>query len=87
MPYLLFYVTHPDEATARRIADAVLDRRLAACANVFPITSAYRWQGAVQHEDEWVTILKTRPELETRLEATVLELHPYEVPCVMRVAR
>jgi periplasmic divalent cation tolerance protein len=85
MAYLTFYVTHPDEATARRVAGELLERRLIACANVFPVTSAYWWQGAVQQEGEWASLLKTRPALETAVEAVILELHPYEVPCVMRM--
>lgn len=84
MAFLLFYVTHPDEATARRISEHVVKERLAACANIFPITSAYWWQGAVQQEGEWVSILKTPPGLENRLEAAIRQIHSYEVPCIMR---
>lgn len=84
MAFLLFYVTHPDEATARRIAGQVVEQRVAACANIFPIQSAYWWDGAVQHEGEWVSILKTRPELEQALEAEIRRIHPYEVPCMLR---
>jgi periplasmic divalent cation tolerance protein len=84
MPFLLFYITHPDETTARQIASQLVTRRLAACANIFPISSAYWWQGAVQEEGEWVSVLKTRLELESALEQAVQELHPYEVPCILR---
>ena len=85
MPYLLFYITHPDEPTARRLADRLLEQRLVACANLFPIASAYWWQDRLEHENEWVSIVKTRPELEAAVEAAVLAEHPYEVPCIMRV--
>ncbi|MBL7807799.1 MAG: divalent-cation tolerance protein CutA [Saprospiraceae bacterium] len=85
MPFLLFYTTHPDEATARQIANTLVERKLAACANIFPISSAYWWQGAVQQDGEWVSILKTRLELEIALEKAVQELHPYETPCIMRL--
>lgn len=84
MPFLLFYVTHPDEATARRVAEHLVNERLAACANVFPITSAYWWQSAVQRGGEWVSILKTRLDLEEKLETEIRKIHPYEVPCVLR---
>jgi periplasmic divalent cation tolerance protein len=85
MPFLLFYTTHPDEVTARQISNTLVERRLAACANIFPISSAYWWQGAVQQKDEWVSVLKTRLELETTLEKAVQALHPYDVPCIMRL--
>lgn len=84
MVFLLFYITHPDEETARRIAGQVVEDRLAACANIFPVRSAYWWNGAIQHEDEWVTVLKTRLDLEAELEASIRALHPYELPCILR---
>lgn len=84
MAFLLVYVTHPDEATARRVAEHLVHERLAACANIFPITSAYWWQGAVQREGEWVSVLKTRLELESKVEEAVQKIHPYEVPCILR---
>lgn len=84
MAILLFYVTHPDEATARRISEHLVNKRLAACTHVFPITSTYWWQSAVQHEGEWVSVLKTRPDLEKPLESAIQKIHPYEVPCILR---
>ncbi len=80
----MFYVTHPDEATARRIADQMVERRLAACANLFPMQSVYWWDSAVQQEGEWVTILKTSLEREAELEDALRTLHPYQVPCLLR---
>ncbi|MFN0175274.1 MAG: divalent-cation tolerance protein CutA [Saprospiraceae bacterium] len=84
MPFLIFYITYPDEATARSISENLVTQRLAACANVFPIQSTYWWEGTVQHEGEWVSILKTRFGLESALEKAIEALHPYEVPCIMR---
>ncbi len=84
MSFLLFYVTHPNEETARHIAEKVVEDCLAACANIFPIRSAYWWNGAVQQENEWVSVLKTRLDLETDLEASIRGMHPYEVPCILR---
>ena len=84
MPFLLFYITHPDEPTARRIADLAVQQRLAACANIFPIASTYWWAGSIQTEAEWVSILKTRPELEQALEDCIRAAHPYDVPCLLR---
>ncbi len=84
MAFLLFYITHPDEETARRIAGQLVQERLAACANIFPIQSAYWWDGAVQQEGEWVSILKTRIGLEDILESAIRRLHPYDTPCILR---
>lgn len=84
MAFLIFHVTHPDEATARRIAEQVVRQRLAACANIFQIHSTYWWNGALQDEGEWVSLLKTSPERESALEAEIRKIHPYEVPCILR---
>ncbi len=84
MAFLLFYVTHPDEETARRIAGQMVEQRLAACANVFPIQSVYWWEGAVQSEGEWVSILKTSLEREGDLESALRAVHPYQTACFLR---
>lgn len=84
MPFLTFYITHPDEATARRIAGDLLQGRWIACANIFPVESIYRWDGAIQNETEWISIVKTSLELEQLLEQEIARMHPYETPCIMR---
>jgi len=83
--FLVFYITYPDEATAQRISENLVTQRLAACANVFPIQSVYWWEGSVQQEGEWISILKTRMGLESELEIVIKALHPYAVPCIMRL--
>jgi len=66
---------------ALEIARAVVEERLAACANIIsPIRSIYRWHDAVQDETEHMMLVKTRAELFAKLELRVKELHSYEVP-------
>lgn len=77
------YVTCPDEATARRIAAALLERRLVACANLLPITSLYRWEGRLEEAREVAMFLKTRRERVDEVAKAVAELHPYDVPCAV----
>jgi len=74
--------TTPDEASARRIARALVEERLAACVNVIPkVTSVYRWEGRVQENEEWLLIIKSAATVdEERLKDRVLTLHPYDVP-------
>ena len=74
----------PDPAAGKRLARALLDERLIACANVVPgVTSLYRWQGEVREEGESLVVMKTRAELVPRLVARIPELHPYELPEVL----
>ena len=76
--------TVPTLETAERIAQAVVERRLAACVNVVPgLVSIYRWKGALQRDEERLLIVKTRAERFEALRAAIVELHPYEVPEVV----
>ena len=68
-------------ADARRIARALVERRLAACVNVVPgLTSVYSWKGAVETDEEVLLVIKTRRARFEALRAALLELHPYELP-------
>ena len=70
---------------ARRIAQALVERRLAACVNIVPqIESVYRWQGRVENATEWLMIIKTQAEAFERIRDAIRELHSYDLPeCVM----
>jgi periplasmic divalent cation tolerance protein len=73
--------TMPDDARADELARAIVDERLAACVNVLaPMTSTYRWKGALEREPERQLVIKTTRDRLTALEARVRQLHPYELP-------
>lgn len=77
-------VTAPDVDTARAIARALVDERLAACGNIVPaLTSIYRWQGAIEESAEALLILKTSDDRLAELSERVIALHPYDVPEVL----
>ncbi len=83
---LLVFTTLPSAEKAAELAKALVEERLAACANLLPaIRSIYRWQGKLQDENEVLVLLKTRAEHLERLKLRILELHPYEVPEVLAV--
>ena len=80
----LVYVTAGDRETALAIGRALVEARLAACANVISgMESVYRWQGAVEQASEAVLILKTRTSLLDALTEKVKALHDYDCPCVV----
>jgi len=83
MPFLTVYITHPDKDSAYRIGQLLVSKRLAACANIFPIESIYEWKGHLEQESEWVSLVKTRESLYEELRALVEKEHPYELPCIM----
>jgi periplasmic divalent cation tolerance protein len=67
----IFYVTLNSADEARRISHEILERRLAVCANWFPITCAYRWEGKITEEAETVLIIKTQAGYRTELEGVI----------------
>ena len=70
---------------ARKIAYALVERRLAACVNIVPqIESVYRWQEKVETAMEWLLLIKTQADLFDRVRDAVKELHSYDLPeCIM----
>lgn len=76
----------PDRAAALQLAQALVERRLAACVNVLAeCTSVYRWKGAVENATEVPVLIKTRAERYPEVEAAIRELHPYELPEIVAV--
>jgi periplasmic divalent cation tolerance protein len=65
---------------AEELAASLVERRLAACINIIgPIHSIYRWKDAVEHEQEYMLLIKTTAERASDLAAILSELHPYEL--------
>jgi periplasmic divalent cation tolerance protein len=80
--YTVILITAPSTETAKEIARALLDAKLAACVNIIPVVnSLYIWEGEIYDEDEVLLIVKTRAELlDEGLIPTVQRVHPYKVP-------
>ena len=79
-PAVLVLTTLGSDTDASSIARTLVEERLAACVNVLPVTSVYRWQGSVQQDREQQLVIKTTLERVPALEARLRELHPYELP-------
>lgn len=78
---LVCLCTFPDAETASRIAQALVEARVAACANLLPpATSVYRWQGRVEIASEVPALIKTRRDRLDALRDLLVRLHPYDVP-------
>lgn len=83
--FLVVTTTHENEQAARALAEGAVRERLAACAQLYPVGSVYRWQGEVRSEPEWRVDLKTRAELADRLTAFLVGHHTYGTPEVVAV--
>jgi len=78
MSFIIIYITHDSEADAKKISKHLLDKRLVACANIFPIKSMYWWKGEITDAVEYVSIVKTPEKNWERIKDEVAKIHPYE---------
>jgi len=86
MSTLLVWTNLPERAAAERLADMLIEKRLAACVNILaPCRSVYRWKDAVQHDEEHPMLIKTTAERYPAMEKALREGHPYELPEIIAV--
>lgn len=85
MKFIIIYITHPNMKEAKRVCEALLKEKLIACANYFPIESSYWWKGKIENTKEIVSIVKTRKSNWAKVKKAVETLHPYEIPCIMKL--
>jgi periplasmic divalent cation tolerance protein len=78
--FIVVLVTSPSAEEGEKLASTLIDERLAACVNVIPVTSFFRWEGKACKESERLLVIKTRGSLFENLEKRVRELHSYDVP-------
>ena len=84
--YVQVITTTEKKEDAERIARALVEARLAACVQVLgPITSTYRWKGAIETAQEWQCVAKSRAELFDRIDEAIRGVHPYDVPEILAV--
>jgi periplasmic divalent cation tolerance protein len=78
---IVVLVTCGSEEEAAKIANSLVEERLAACVNIIsPARSIYRWEGKIWDEREWILMIKTQKRRFEELEKKVKSLHSYSVP-------
>ncbi len=85
MPMTLIYITCKDKEEARKISKALLEKRLIACSNIFPIESMYWWKGGIEQDNEYVILAKTRSCLYSEIKGFVEEIHSYQCPAIVKI--
>ena len=83
MRVLAVHTSFSNRTDAVRVSRILVEEKLAACANILPAQSIYRWKEKVEEEDEVIVILKTDDTNYPALEARLTKLHPYEVPMIV----
>ena len=87
MTAMIVLTNAPDRATAQKIAQALVEQKLAACVNILAeCTSVYRWRGSVETATEVPLVIKTRAAIYAQVEAAIIRLLPYELPEIVAVS-
>jgi periplasmic divalent cation tolerance protein len=81
--FSIVYITAGDMEEAKKIGKILVEERLAACVNIFPITSIFRWKNNIEDAQEFGIMAKTKSRKVKEIEKRVKEIHSYEVPCVI----
>ena len=82
----MVYVTVEHEDEGLSIAQKVVEKRLAACANLYPkVKSVFHYQNQIQIQDEAVLILKTTVNAYDELKRFIIKIHSYDDPCVLKL--
>jgi periplasmic divalent cation tolerance protein len=84
-PFALVMTTCGDKSNAELIASRLVEERLSACVQMFPIESVYRWEGAVQHANEWMLLCKIKANDYAKVEAAIRAAHTYSNPEIVEL--
>lgn len=82
---VFIYSTCRDLEEARRISKLIVEKRIAACVNMWPIESCYTWEGALKCESEHALLIKTNESKVQDIEDIIQENHSYSTPVVATV--
>jgi len=85
MNFVIIYITNPTMEEAKKIARHLLERKLIACANIFPISSLYWWDGEITDDNEFVLLAKTGEHNFEKVKNEVGKMHSYAVPCIIKI--
>ena len=83
--YAMIITTFPDRESAKKAARILVEKRLAACVQMFPIESVYLWKGEICDDNEIVLFIKSRAALFTKIADTIKGIHPYEMPEIIQL--
>lgn len=86
MACIVVTIMAADQKEAEKIGRSLVEKQLAACANIVPgVRSRYWWKGTIETADETLIIAKTTAALFDELAAEVKRLHSYQVPEIVAV--
>jgi periplasmic divalent cation tolerance protein len=85
-PFAIVMTTCGGKPQAELIATRLVEERLSACVQMFPIDSVYRWEGAVENAQEWMLFCKIKSNDYAKVEAAIRAAHTYSNPEIVELA-
>ena len=84
--FIIVHVTVPSKTAGEKIANVLLNNKLAACVNIIPgVSSFYTWKNKINEDAELLLEIKTKSRLFNSLEEIVVKNHPYDVPEIAEI--
>ena len=81
---VLIYTTFPDLQCAEKLSQLLVEKKLAACANMFsPMIAIYQWKDEMQRDEEVAVLFKTTRTRREELSNKLAQLHPYDTPAII----
>ena len=82
---IIIYSTFSSQKEAKRLGELLVKNRMAACVNIFPIDSIYRWKNKIAKDKEWSVFIKTKKKNFRKIEQFILKKHSYTTPCIIAI--
>jgi periplasmic divalent cation tolerance protein len=84
MTNIMVFMITATKQEAQKIASALLNKHLIACANILgPVYSEFWWKGKIDKTTEFLVLMKSDEKLFEKLSRTIKEMHSYEVPEIL----
>lgn len=83
--YCVVFCSCPTEEHAEKIARSIIKEKLAACVQISPIRSFYKWKGEICTDEEHILSIKTKSVLYKDIEVFIAKNHPYEIPEIVMI--
>ena len=83
--FSMIIATFPDKELAKKTAKILVEQHLAACVQLLPIESIYRWKGDICDEYEIMLLIKSKTAMFGEIATTIKAHHPYEVPEIIQI--
>ena len=85
MKPIIIVSTYPNKKSITKIANELVQNKIAACVNITKISSIYSWQGKIENASEYLALFKTTQKNKKSLKEKIKASHPYDVPEIAEI--